>query len=343
MQIEQANILLNSQRKAAQKTTIKESLKAWVGERPPATGETGSRLPARPGQGAVEISLSDQGRAAAKTARSEKSADDAADAISDPKLRMIKLLFERLYNLKFDVLSLDDEAAETDPPAANGREGWGVEYDYHETYYEAEQTSISASGLIKTADGQEIQFTLNLSMSREFMTEKEQHLRLGDAAKDPLVINFDGTAAQLANTEFLFDLDIDGRAEQISFAGPNSGFLALDRNEDGRINNGSELFGPSTGHGFAELAAYDEDRNQWLDERDSAFARLRIWTKDGQGADHLASLADKGIGAIYLEPISSEFSLKDSQNQFQGQVRSTSVYLGENGSAGTVQQVDLAV
>lgn len=340
MQIEQANILLNGQRKAVQKTTVKESLKAWVGQRPATAEEAGSRLPAQPGQGATEISLSDEGRAAAKTARADKPADDADDTIADPKLRMIKLLFERLYSMKFDVLSLDDEAAETDPPAANS---WGVEYDYHETYYEAEQTSISASGLIKTADGQEVEFTLNLSMSREFMTEKEQHLRLGNAAKDPLVINFDGTAAQLSNTKFLFDLDIDGRAEQISFAGPNSGFLALDRNEDGRINNGSELFGPNTGHGFAELAAYDEDRNQWLDEKDPVFTRLRIWTKDGQGADQLASLADKGVGAIYLKPISSEFSLKDSQNQFQGQVRSTSVYLGENGSAGTVQQVDLAV
>lgn len=341
MQIEQAAISLNSARKAVQKHTVKESLKVWVGNRPAADQETSSRPAARLAQGAAEISLSEQGRAAAKITRSEKPADDTGDTIADPKLRMIKLLFEKMYNLKFDLLSLDEEAADkTDQPAA---QSWGAEYDYEESYYEAEQTDVSASGLIKTADGQEIQFTLNLSMSREFMSSQGIHLRLGAVPKDPLVINFDGTAAQLSSTKFLFDLDTDRQAEEMSFVGPDSGFLALDRNEDGRINNGSELFGPTTGNGFNELTAFDEDGNRWLDEKDAVFARLRIWTKDDQGFDHLSSLADKGIGALYLNPITSEFSVKDSQNNLLGQVRSSSLYVQENGSVGTVQQLDLAV
>lgn len=342
MQIEQAAISLNSDRKAVQKHTVKESLKVWVGNRPAADQETSSRPAARLAQGAVEISLSEQGRAAAKTTRSEKPADDADDSIADPKLRMIKLLFEKMYNMKFDLFSPDEETADkTDQPAA--AQGWGAEYDYEESYYEAEQTDVSASGLIKTTDGQEIQFTLNLSMSREFMSSQGVHLRLGSVPKDPLVINFEGTAAQLSSTKFLFDLDTDRQAEEMSFVGPNSGFLALDRNEDGSINNGSELFGPTTGNGFNELAAFDEDSNRWLDEKDAVFARLRIWTKDEQGVDQLSSLADKGIGALYLNPITSEFSVKDSQNNLLGQVRSSSLYVQENGSVGTVQQLDLAV
>jgi hypothetical protein len=345
MQIEQAAISLNSKRTAAQKHTVKESLKTWVGDRSSATERTSSQSSARLSQEAVEINLSHQGRTVAKMEDSQKT-DNPDDAISDIRLRTIKLLFEKIYDLKFDIFSDEEPNCSTDEnssPAANDRAGWGAEYDYQESYYEAENTNVSASGLIKTADGQEIQFTLNLTMSREFMTEKEEHLRLGDAAKDPLVINFDGTAAQLASTKFLFDLDIDGQAEEISFAAPSSGFLALDLNSDGRINNGSELFGPTTGNGFSELAAYDEDGNQWLDQKDSVFARLRVWTKDGQDLDHLTSLADKGIGAIYLEPIHSEFSVKDSQNKLLGQVRSSSLYVQENGSVGTVQQLDLAI
>lgn len=337
MQIDQASVQLSSERIAIQKQTVKESLKVWVGERPPAAGQA-----ARSNQPAVEIRLSSQARAAAKTKRAEKLNDDSDDTIADPKLRTIKLLLEIIYGKKIDLFGTEpNQSAEESAPAENTN--WGVEYDYEQSYHEAERTDVSAEGLIRTADGQEIQFKLTLSMSREFMTQQEFHLRMGQAAKDPLVVNFDGTAAQLSSSQFFFDLDSDGRLEETSFVSPNSGFLTLDRNEDGRINNGSELFGPTTGHGFTELAAYDEDGNNWLDENDSVFTRLRVWSRDGQGSDTLFSLADKGIGAIYLQPIGSEFSLKDSQNQLLGQVRSTSIYLGENGSAGTVQQVDLAV
>lgn len=83
------------------------------------------------------------------------------------------------------------------------------------------------------------------------------------------------------------DLDADGMEDQISFVLPGSGFLALDLNGDGRINDGRELFGPETGDGFAELARYDEDGNQWIDENDPVFERLRIWTKDAEGRDVL--------------------------------------------------------
>jgi hypothetical protein len=69
--------------------------------------------------------------------------------------------------------------------------------------------------------------------------------------QDPLVINFEGTAAELTERTYEFDLDSDGEADQIHFIGPNSGFLALDRDGSGTIDNGSELFGTSTGNGFA--------------------------------------------------------------------------------------------
>ena len=49
---------------------------------------------------------------------------------------------------------------------------------------------------------------------------------------------------------FAFDLNADGQAEQINFVAPGSGFLVFDRNQDGKVNNGSELFGPTTDNGF---------------------------------------------------------------------------------------------
>lgn len=121
------------------------------------------------------------------------------------------------------------------------------------------------------------------------------------------------------------------------------GFLALDKNGDGKINDGAELFGPSTGSGFAELAQYNEDGNNWIDENDSIYERLRIWSRDAAGNDYLLALGEKGIGAIFVGSVETMFQLKDPSNTLLGQTMSTGIYLREDGQAGTVQQIDLAV
>ncbi len=230
------------------------------------------------------------------------------------------------------------------PSQTQAKQGWGLEYDYHELKYEQESMSFTSDGVIKTADGREINFTVELNMSREFMSQKDISIRAGDAAKvDPLVINFEGTAPDLTDTKFSFDLDANGTADQVSFVTRGSGFLALDLNEDGTINNGGELFGPNTGNGFTELAQYDQDHNNWIDENDEVFDRLRIWTKDGEGRNQLIALGEKGIGAIYLGNVETPFSFKDSTNELQGQAKTTGIFIREDGTAGTVQQIDLAV
>lgn len=220
-----------------------------------------------------------------------------------------------------------------------------MQYDQVETHSESEQTSFAAQGVIKTADGKEIQFDLQLSMARSFQSQDSLSVQAGDAprTKDPLVINFDGTAAELTSTKFSFDLNSDGTQDQMSFVGPGSGFLALDLNGNGKIDNGSELFGAKSGNGFADLAKYDGDGNHWIDENDAVFSKLLVWSKDAQGQDQLQTLAQRNVGALYLGSVATPFSAKDAENQLQGQVRSSGVYLQENGAVGTLQQVDLAV
>jgi len=198
--------------------------------------------------------------------------------------------------------------------------------------------------VVKTADGKEIHFDLQLSMARSYHQESDVSLRLGDATrqrKDPLVLNFAGTAAQLSYQRFKFDLDSDGTADSVNLLTPGSGFLTLDRNKDGRINNGSELFGTRSGDGFADLAAYDGDRNGWIDENDTIFSRLRVWMKTPSGEDQLFALAEKGVGAIYLGRVDTPFSIKDAENTLQGQVRATGLFLHEDGRVGSMQQLDL--
>lgn len=225
-------------------------------------------------------------------------------------------------------------------PQAPQPPAWGIEYDVYEFHRESEKTTFEAEGVVKTADGKEISIDIALSMSREFVSETRTQFRAGEVLKDPLVINFAGNAAELTETKFAFDLDVDGHADQISFLKPGSGFLALDGNGNGEIDDGAELFGPQSGNGFQDLAAYDSDANGFIDEADPVFERLRIWQPSENG-HQLMGLGAKGVGAIWLGHLDTPFELKDSSNQQQGQIASTGVYLGEDGSAGSVQHVDM--
>jgi hypothetical protein len=280
---------------------------------------------------------------------------DGDELQGDPKTIVIKLLVEAMTGKKIKLISMSEirdvqasgQAASAEIQQAaqqQQRVGWGLEYDLHETHDEIEQTSFSAEGVIKTADGKELTFSYELELERLFHSETNVSVRAGDATlNDPLVINFHGTAAQLTDKKYAFDLDADGKQDRVSWVGPNSGFLALDKNGNGTIDDGSELFGAKTGNGFAELAAYDDDKNGWIDENDAVFNRLQVWTKSGDVDVH-ASLKDRNVGAISLSSIATPFEMKNPTNQLQGAVRSSGIFVKEDGrGVGSVQQIDLAV
>jgi hypothetical protein len=256
--------------------------------------------------------------------------------LMDPKVLLMKMVAEMLTGHPVQVFRWTPvtvtccQQAASQPDAAPA-----VTVQTTQLHYEAEQTTFTAQGVVRTADGREIAFSAELALSREFTS-----VRTGAAASDPLVVNFGGAPARVTSAKIDFDLNADGKTETIPFVAGGSGLLALDRNGDGKINDGSELFGATTGNGFAELAALDSDGNGWIDEGDPLFAQLSIWTKDGQGNDALTSLQDKGISAIATASVSTEFALKDASNALQAQIRRTGVYLMESGAAGTVQQVD---
>lgn len=212
------------------------------------------------------------------------------------------------------------------------------------SYAEAEQTNFATEGTVITASGREIKFNVEMSMSRTFYEEASTVIDFDALAlTDPLVINLDTEAASVSDQKFYFDLDADGHAEQISRLNAGSGFLALDKNGDGVINDGSELFGTKSGNGFADLKQYDQNGNGWIDEADEIFSKLLIWQKDENGNDVLRGLGAAGVGAIYLGNVSTEFSLNsEADNKTNAVVRQTGMFLYENGEAGTMQQIDLA-
>ncbi len=279
--------------------------------------------------------------------KEEEEEDD--DSSLDFRLRIIKTIYEQMTGKKLNITSYSDyqKAQETEQinyPTQEDALEWGYEYNKKEIETESQQSYFTSEGKIVTKDGKEINFQLELFSNYEYSQETETHIEAGSPPKkDPLVLNFNGNAAELSSMKFNFDIDSDGSTDSISMLESGSGFLVLDKNNDGLVNNGSELFGPSTGNGFQELAEYDDDGNGWIDESDQVFQNLSVWEKNTNGNDALKSLLQKNVGAIYLNSINSPFELKSRENQLLGETIRTGIFLNENESVGTVQQLDLVV
>jgi len=361
MKIAQSTLALQSQHASASLRYQQTTLRAWTGDqRPDFEGRRPLQAPQAPQQG-ERLTLS--ARAAQAQAQADKTSkvDQTNDAVrNDPRLRLLMDMVQAITGRAvrvFDARELQGGApapAPIQPPSAAASTadgavgapaapaGWGLEIDTQTTVAEVETLQVSAQGVVQTADGQQISFSLQLEMSRAFVQTSSTSIREGDAVrKDPLVINFGGAGAELTDTQFAFDLNADGQQENIAFVAGGSGFLALDNNKDGKVNDGTELFGPRSGDGFADLAKYDQDGNQWIDENDAVYSQLRVWQRDTNGQDSLTGLAQSGVGALYLGRVASPFSVNTASNQTLGQVRSTGLFLYESGLAGSLQQVDL--
>lgn len=127
--------------------------------------------------------------------------------------------------------------------------------------------------------------------------------------------------------------------EDMPMLAGNNGYLVLDLNGNGTIDSGKEPLGRATGNGFAELAQYDSDGNGWIDENDPVFQQLGVW-KPGAS---LQSLKDSNVGALHTGSVASPFELKDADQSLLGAVRSSGIYLTEDGKAGSLQQIDVVI
>lgn len=140
------------------------------------------------------------------------------------------------------------------------------------------------------------------------MAQRELELSVGTPAEpqktDPLVLDIAGNGFSTSGLSrpVLFDLDGDGRRDQISVPTGDDALLAWDRNGNGRIDNGRELFGDQHGaaNGFAELGKFDDNQDGRIDAADAIFDQLLL-RFDAQGRQSTQSLSQAGVSTIYLE------------------------------------------
>ena len=297
------------------------------------------------------------------------AASNDTDMETDPRMLTLARMIEAITGMRIRVIQMKDlqpsAGAQTDvtngkPPqlastpsgqptapaadaSATADADWGLLYEREVTHTEFESVAVQTSGQVKTADGRTIDFQLDLSVTSMQSTSLSESLRLGNAKlKDPLVIHFDGPVGELRNVAFKFDLDADGTTDSVPFVGTGSGFLALDANRNGQIDDGRELFGTQSGDGFADLAKFDSDGNGWIDEVDPAYEQLSVWRMDAAGQTRLQSLASQNVGALYLGRVASDMTLREGgTGQQLGQLRSSGLYLTNAGQAGALQQIDL--
>jgi hypothetical protein len=345
MKIDSSTINLESQHSSSRQVTLATSMRASIENTAASNDVTLATISAAGLQAALAPASTQAGTA------------DATPPV-DPKIQLLISLIEsmtgrkvKLFNpneLKHGAAAQPRTAPRAQPPAKSSGTAPAqvpeIEYASHMKVSESEQTAFTAEGVVKTSDGKEIQLQLSMEMQRTFIQQSNVSASAEEPVKqDPLVVNFASAAAQLTDRKYSFDLNSDGKTEQMSFVAPGSGFLALDKNNNGVIDNGSELFGTKSGNGFADLSSYDSDKNGWIDENDAVYTKLKILSKNAQGLDTLSTLAEHKIGALYLGNVATPFELKNSTNTLQGQVQSSGIYLHEDGSVGTLQQVDLVV
>ncbi len=129
---------------------------------------------------------------------------------------------------------------------------------------------------------------------------------------DPLVIDLNNDGVKGTNLDYKinFDLDNNGFKEATSWIDNNDAFIAIDKNNNGAIDNGSELFGnksisnnayaytnPNAKNGFEALSEFDSNNDGIIDEKDKEFTNLLLWQdKNSNGiseTDELIKLSNK--------------------------------------------------
>lgn len=283
----------------------------------------------------------------------EGGGEDRVHTISQQQVvenMVTEVLGENVTVREFRSKDLSGQRMQNTDPGLTGNEFTGmqrglsrVSLALDRVQFTRESLEIRTAGTVVTDDGREVEMRMQLNIqNEEISSESFLAERITARFVDPLVLSFDDGLAVLDDSEFCFDLNCDGEAEELSSLKSGSGFLVFDQNNDGIVNDGNELFGPRTGAGYEELYIFDEDGNNWIDESDPIFDKLQLWMGAGQDDGELISLKEAGVGALSLASVDAHFNLKDYEGRVVGQVNQAGLFIMEDGNVHPMSEIDLA-
>ncbi len=253
---------------------------------------------------------------------------------------ILKRLIEIMTGKEIETLSIEDITPDTENLEVPE---FAMEYNREELRVEYKALRVYAYGEVRTSDGRNIKFSIELQLTDIEIEINSEKLRAGSLALiDPLIINLNSSPDIISDSSFSFDINSDGREETIPLLAKGKGFIFFDADGNGSVSDAEEIVGVKTGNAFKELSELDSDGNGWIDEIDPAFNYLKVWLKN-EGVDEVKSLRELGIGALYTGSASTLFTLKSSAGKSGALLRNVGVFLYEDGRAGNLLKIDFLV
>ena len=190
------------------------------------------------------------------------------------------------------------------------------------------------------------------SKFKDFMGTRTEHNEIkptSESHQSPLVLDLDGDGiveTHKENSTVYFDHDNNGLAESTGWVGVDDGLLVRDLNDNGQIDNGTELFGNNSvlssgataANGFEALADLDSNQDGVFNSSDSAWNEVKVW-KDANGngrvdEGELLTLEQAGVSGINLEYQASDLSDENGNAHKQ-----TGSFIKTDGTTGSVHDV----
>mgnify|MGYP006178609257 FL=1 len=197
--------------------------------------------------------------------------------------------------------------------------------------YQAVQASFN--GALQLDDGSSISFAFDFSMEISWARYSAQT----GPVQDPLLVSLTGQPVALTDDSTNFDLQANGQQVALPQLSAEQYYLAYDRNQDQQVNNGTELFGPISGNGFADLAAFDSNANGFIEATDDIWQHLYLWRPQ----QRMLNISQSQLAAISLESVATPMPLLNKEQQVVAQLQRSGLAFFADGTPALVQQIDI--
>lgn len=218
---------------------------------------------------------------------------DDFNAFAGDALKQLDEIINRIFELLNDFFSSDADLDTRFAQFLKGIEELGL-MDFG---------SAPSTGATNAVGVQASQFSVQLEFEFEYIEVTQAKVQ----ESDPIILDLDGDGFELTSHANGARFDIEGAGRQVSTAFVTGGdaFLAIDRNGNGVIDSGKELFGDQNGasNGYEELRKLDSNHDGRINAADESFDALRLFRDNGNGRTEegeLVSLAEAGVSEINL-------------------------------------------